>query len=88
MRKRGVKRSWRRQVEEERMMVGLSVEDALCWSQVVGVNHVAIWLRRIRPSSLIGHATGLKTLVSLSHVTWHVCCHYDCNPLPYRNRKM
>ena len=42
----GPLRTWKRQVEEESVMVGLTMEDALCrskWS--VGVNQIAAWLR-------------------------------------------
>ena len=52
------KRTWKKQVEEESMKVGLRREDTLCrsmWS--VGVDKIAAGLRGIRPRSLIGDTT-------------------------------
>ena len=47
--------TWKRQVEEESMKIGLRREDTLCrskWS--VGVNQIAAGLRRIWSPSLVG----------------------------------
>ena len=44
--KRRLKRTWKKQVEEQSMKVGLRMEDALCQSKwSVGVNQIAAWLR-------------------------------------------
>ena len=67
-RKKGrLKRTWRKQVEEESVKVGLRRKDALCHSKwSVGVNKIAAALRRIWPSSLVGDTTRFYALVSLS----------------------
>ena len=46
-RKKGrLKKTWKKQVEEESMMVGLRMEDTLCQSKWnVGVNQIAAGLR-------------------------------------------
>ena len=49
------KRTWKKQVDEESMKIGLRMQDALCrskWS--VGVNQIAIRLRWVWPPSLVG----------------------------------
>ena len=59
--------TWKKQVDEESMMVGLRREDALCrskWS--VGVSKISAVLRRIWQPSLIGDTTGFCILVYLS----------------------
>ena len=57
-RKKGrLTRTWKKQVEEESVKVGLRREDVLCsskWS--VGVNHIAAGLTLIWPYSLVVHA--------------------------------
>ena len=51
--------TWKRQVEEESMKVGLRRKDALCRSKWnVGESQIAVGLRRIRPPSLFGDTTG------------------------------
>ena len=46
MKKGRLKRTWRKQVDEKSVMVGLRMEDALCLSKwSVGINHIATWLR-------------------------------------------
>ena len=63
----GPRRTWKKQVEEEGVKVGLRREDALCrskWS--VGVDQIAAGLRRIWPPSLILDDARFLTLVSLS----------------------
>ena len=57
-RKRKLKRTWKKQVEEESVKVGLRREDTICrskWS--VGVNKIAACLRLIWPPSLVGETT-------------------------------
>ena len=52
--------TWKKQVEEESMKVGLRRKFALCrskWS--VGINKIAAGLQRIWPPSLIGDTNGL-----------------------------
>ena len=40
------KRTWKKQVEDESMKIGLRREDTLCQSKwSVGVNQIAAWLR-------------------------------------------
>ena len=67
-RKKGrLKRTWKKQVEEESVKVGLRREDALCQSKwSVGVNQIASCLRCIWPPSFVGDTTRFSTLVSLS----------------------
>ena len=58
-RKKGkLKRTWKKQVEEENVKVGLRMEDALCRSKLgVGVNQIAAGVRRIWPPSLVEDTT-------------------------------
>ena len=52
------KRTWKKQVEEESVKVGLRRKDALCRSNSsIGVNKIAAGLRRIWPATLIGDST-------------------------------
>ena len=40
------KKTWKKQVEEERIKVVLSVENVLCQSKwIFGINQIATWLR-------------------------------------------
>ena len=62
-------RTWKKQVEEESVKVGLRREDALCrskWS--AGMIQIAVGLSGIRPPSLVGKTTRLLTLVCLSPI--------------------
>ena len=65
--KRGrLRRTWKKQVVEEGVKVGLRRKDALCrskWS--AGFNLIAAGLRCIWPPSLLGDTTRFQTLVSL-----------------------
>ena len=57
--KERLKRTWKKQVEQNGVKVGLSRGDALCRSQwSVAVNRIAAGWRRIRPPSLARDATG------------------------------
>ena len=60
-RKKGrLKRTWKKQVYEEGVKVGLRREDALCQSKwSVGVNQIAAGLRRIWPPSLFLDTTSI-----------------------------
>ena len=56
-----LKRTWRKQIEEERLKVGLRRKDALCqsnWS--VGDHQITAGLRLIWPPSLVGVLPQLK----------------------------
>ena len=61
-RKKGrLKRTWKKQIEEESIKVGLSREDALCRSWcIVGVNLIATGLKCIWPFSIVGDTTDFK----------------------------
>ena len=66
--------TWKKQIEEESMKVGLRRKDALCrsmWS--VGVNLIAAGLRWIWPPLLVGDTTGYKKM-SLYSLVSHSCC--------------
>ena len=54
---------WKKQVEEESVMVGMIKEDVLYrskWS--VGVDQIAAGLRSIWPPSLVGDTTGFLNI--------------------------
>ena len=61
MRMKGHRRGHGEQVEGESMKIGLSREDA----EWIGVNLIATRLRRIWPTSFVGHTTISFTLGSL-----------------------
>ena len=72
------KRTWKRQVVEESVEVGLRREDTpLCHSKwSVGLNNIAVGLRSIWPPSHVADTTRLQTLVSLSLIA-HTHTHTD-----------
>ena len=53
-----LRRTWRKQVEEESVRVSLRREDALCQSRwSVGVNQIAAGWRSFWPPSIVGNTT-------------------------------
>ena len=61
------KMTWKRQVVERGVNVHLSGEDTHSPSKwIVGINHIAVGLRWIRPTSITGDATVFRTLIFLS----------------------
>ena len=54
-RKERPKGTWKKQVKEDSMKVGLNRGDALCWSKwIVGFNQIVSRLRCVRPPSVDG----------------------------------
>ena len=62
-----LKRTCKKQVEEESMKAGLSRKDAICCSMwIVGINWIAIGLRSMWSPPLVGDTARFKPLFSLS----------------------
>ena len=80
-RKKGrLKRIWKRQVEDESVMVGFRREDALCRSEwSVGVNTIAAGLRSIWPPSHLGDTTLNMVLKMVSLSLYIAGCIHVCH---------